>query len=134
MDRFVDRVMSAPFLPGFLVGLIRFLDRRGVLPKSIIHLSPFHTSMFISNLASIQMNYVYHHLFEFGTTGLFITLGMPKRVSQGEGKTKRIMTLGISIDERICKGAIWAKALFEFKRLIEKPERLLGEAKEKEEQ
>jgi chloramphenicol O-acetyltransferase len=126
MDRFVDRLMSVPLLPGFLVGTIKWLDKRGILPRKIIALSPFHTSMFISNLASIQMNYVYHHLYDFGTTSLFITLGMPRRVSDEKGNTKRMMTLGISLDERICTGAIWAKALFEFKRTLENPEQLLG--------
>ena len=125
LDRFVDRLVALPFLPGFLVGGIKVMDKFGILPKSIIHLSPFHTSMFISNLASIQMNYVYHHLYQFGTTSLFVTLGKPRRVTDGNGNTKRMMTLGVSIDERICKGAIWAKAFFEFKRALENPERLL---------
>jgi len=133
MDRFIDRIMSAPLLPGFLVGMIKFLDKRGILPKSIIKLSPFHTSMFISNLASIQMNYVYHHLYEFGTTSLFITLGMPRRVSGRGDKTKRVMTLGISLDERIGTGAIWAKAMFDFKKSLENPVLLMGDEKESEE-
>ena len=125
MDRFVDRLMSVPLIPGFLVGVIKLMDKFGFLPKSIIKLSPFHTSMFISNLASLRMDYVYHHLYDFGTTSLFITLGKPK-AKQGD-KSKQIITLGISIDERICVGAIWADAFFEFKRCIENPERLMGE-------
>ena len=124
MDRFVDRLMSAPLLPGLSVGIIKLLDRYGILPKRIIALSPFHTSMFISNLASIRMNYVYHHLYDFGTTSLFVTLGKPE--SNSDDKTKW-MTLGISIDERICTGAVWAKAFFEFKRCIANPERLMEE-------
>ena len=131
MDHFIDRLMSAPLLPGFLVGVIKWLDKHGNLPKSIIKLSPFHTSMFISNLASIQMNYIYHHLFEFGTTGLFVTLGKPKRIPAGPGeKPKRIMTLGVSLDERICIGAIWARALYEFKRSLENPEVLVRKREE----
>jgi len=133
MDRFVDKLMSLPLLPGFLVGVIKFMDRRGILPKSIIKLSPFHSSMFISNLASIKMDYLYHHLYEFGTASLFITLGKPLREpdcdAEGSGAAKKVMTLGISMDERICIGAIWAKAFFEFKRCLEDPERFIGEAK-----
>ncbi|MCL2828044.1 MAG: hypothetical protein FWD99_04825 [Oscillospiraceae bacterium] len=129
MDNFIDRLMSLPLLPGFLVGLIKWADRRGILPKSIIKLSPFHTSLFISNLASIQMNYIYHHLYEFGTTSLFIALGMPSRETGVDGRAKRVMPFGVAMDERICKGATWTKALFEYKRLLENPERLLGESK-----
>jgi len=126
MDRFIDKITSSWLFPaGFFVGLIKFLDRRGILPKSIIKMSPFHTTLFISNLASIKMNYVYHHLFEFGTTSVFITLGMPRRIITQSGKTKRVMTLGISLDERIGTGVIWAKALFEFKKSLENPELLV---------
>lgn len=127
MDRFVDRLMSLPLLPGFLVGLIKFADKRGILPRKIIDLSPFHTSMFISNLASIQMDAVYHHLYDFGTTSLFVTMGKPNRATDEHGEIRRTMSLGVSIDERICPGAVWAKALYEFKRNLEKPERLLNE-------
>ena len=92
LDRFVDGLMSLPLLPGFLVGMIKLFDKFGLLPRSIIKLSPFHTSMFISNLASIQMNYVYHHLYQFGTTSLFVTLGKPRRVPTADGTFKRTMT------------------------------------------
>ena len=125
LDAFIDKLMSAPLVPGFLVGSIKFFDRHGLLPRKIIDLSPFHTSMFISNLASLNMNYVYHHLYEFGTTSVFITLGMPRRVSGRGDSTKRVMTLGISLDERISIGATWARALFEFKKTLENPELLV---------
>jgi len=132
LDKLVDKLASFPLIPGFAVGTLKWMDRRGILPKSVIRLSPFHTSMFVSNLASIQMNYVYHHTYEFGTTGLFVTLGMPRRLP-GEDKTRRVITLGITMDERICKGAVWVKALYEFRRIMENPERLLGEVQETKE-
>ena len=138
MDRFVNRLMSMPVLPGFLVRTIKFMDNRGILPKSIIKLSPFHSSMFISNLASIKMDYLYHHLYEFGTTSLFMTIGKPLREHGNgngangtddaeKGKAKQVMTLGISMDERICIGAVWARAFYEFKRCLEHPAKLMGE-------
>lgn len=126
MDRLINRLVSVPLLPGFLIGLFKWMDRRGILPKAFIRLSPFHTSMFLSNLASIQMDHVYHHLYDFGTTSLFVTMGKPSRVSGPEDKEKRVMTLGMSLDDRICTGAVWAKALFELKRNMEHPELLLG--------
>ncbi|MCL2569438.1 MAG: 2-oxo acid dehydrogenase subunit E2 [Oscillospiraceae bacterium] len=131
MDRFADGLMSIPILPGFLISVIKWMDRRGILPKSIVHLSPFHTSMFLSNLGSIQMDYIYHHIYEFGTTSLFITMGKPRRVVE-DGQTKRMMTLGIAMDERICKGVTWVRLLFEFRRLLENPEQMMGEQKARE--
>lgn len=127
MDVFVDKLMGLPLIPNLSVGILKQMDKRGILPKKIIKLSPFHTSMFVSNLASIQMNYVYHHLYEFGTNGLFVAIGMPKRIPAAvpEEKTRRMMTLGVSLDDRVCTGAVWASALFEFKRILEQPARFL---------
>jgi len=123
MDRFVDGIMNIPMLPSVSIRMIKLLDRFGLLPKSIIALSPFHTSMFISNLASIKMDYLYHHLYDFGTTSFFVTLGKPEKHDHEDGYNK--LTLGISIDDRVCFGALWAKAMLEFQQLIENPERMV---------
>ena len=132
MDRFINCLMSTRLFPGFLIGLIKRLDKHGMLPKNIIKISPFHTTFFISNLGSIQLNYVYHHLYDFGTTSVFMTLGMPRRLLVPGGKARRIMTLGISLDERISTGAALAKALFDFKKALENPQMLIKASDESE--
>ena len=134
VDKFVGALSGMPLLPSVAIVLFKGMDRIGILPRKIIDLSPFHTSMFISNLASIKMDYVYHHLYEFGTTSIFVTLGKPMRKEMA-GETRQTIILGISIDERICLGAIWAKALHEFRHILENPERMgaLEEIKIKEE-
>ena len=125
IDRLMDKLVMLPFLPGTLVAIIKWMDRRGILPKKIIHLSPFHSSLYLSNLGSIQMDYVYHHLYDFGTTSMFCTIGKPVRTKMPDGSKKQMISFGISIDERICIGAVWAKALFEFRRTLENPASLL---------
>ena len=60
-----------------VIGLAGFLDRHNLLPRSIIELSPFHTSLFVTNLASINTPYIFHHCYEFGTTSVFICMGRP---------------------------------------------------------
>ncbi|MCL2865917.1 MAG: 2-oxo acid dehydrogenase subunit E2 [Lachnospiraceae bacterium] len=124
VDKFVDCLVSLPLLSSFSVSVFKFMDKLGILPKSIITLSPFHTSMFISNLASIKMEYMYHHLYDFGTTSFFVTLGKPKR-KDGDERGNNKLVLGVSIDERICYGVVWAKAMQEFSRLIEDPEKMV---------
>ena len=131
IDRLMDKLVMLPFLPGTLVAIIKWMDRRGILPKKIIHLSPFHSSLYLSNLGSIQMDYVYHHLYDFGTTSMFCTIGKPVRSKAEDGSKKQMISFGISIDERICIGAVWAKALFEFRRYLENPETLLDGEGEK---
>ena len=67
------------FVPAPLIRLVvntlMWMDRHNLLPKAIIDLSPFHTSFFITNLKSLGINYIFHHTYEFGTTGLFFAIG-----------------------------------------------------------
>ena len=47
----------------FAVNTLAFLDRRGWLPKAVNEISPFHTSLFITNLGSIGIKPIYHHIY-----------------------------------------------------------------------
>ena len=76
-DKFARMMFSVPGLPKFVVWLAYHLDKHGLLPRKIIDLSPFHTSLFITNLASIKTSHIYHHCYEFGTTSVFVCMGKP---------------------------------------------------------
>ncbi len=119
------------FLIKFLVGFIKFLDKHGMLPKAIINLSPFHTTFFVTNLKSIKCVYIYHHLYNFGTTGLFVSMGkeevVPAFDKDGNVIKKKVMTLGINTDERFCDGFYFAKTLRMWKRIMENPHVLMEE-------
>ena len=72
------------------MGLARFLDRHGMLPKSLIKASPFHTSLFLTNVGSLGIDYIYHHLYDFGTTSLFFAMGKKKKNPKITLKMKRL--------------------------------------------
>lgn len=118
-------ILAAPVLPTFLVGLIRLLDRYGLLPQAIIDASPFHTSLFVTNMASLGINYIYHHIYNFGTTGVFVSIGKIRRspVANMKGETiiKRVIPLGVVGDERICNGAAYARIYAAWKKFAENP-------------
>ena len=76
-DKFVSFLVAVPGLVRFVVWLARNLDKIGLLPRFVIELSPFHTSLFITNLASIKTSFIHHHCYEFGTTSVFICMGKP---------------------------------------------------------
>ena len=101
--------MSIPLLPGLFVLLFKFFDKIGILPKAFLDGIPFHTGLFITNMGSINMGSVFHHLFDFGTTSIFV--GMGKIIDKTkEGKEKhRVIPIGVGVDERICAGATFAK-------------------------
>lgn len=128
-DKFAKFMFSVPGLPKFVVWLAYHLDKHGLLPRKIIDLSPFHTSMFITNLASIKTRSIYHHCYEFGTTSVFVCMGKPEVAFGREpGKRKKALPLGIVMDERICTGVEYARFAVTLRQLLQHPERLEGPA------
>ena len=109
----VAKLLLNPILANTIVALARFLDRYGIMPKYILDASPFHTSMFFTQMASIGMPAVNHHIYNFGTTSLFVSMGSVIRETSvgADGKTvrKRYLPIGITADERICAGAMYAR-------------------------
>ena len=49
------------------INTLMFLDKINLLPKSIIDASPFHSSIFVTNVGSIGLDTIYHHIYNFGT-------------------------------------------------------------------
>ncbi len=115
------------FMIKFMIGCLKFMDKHGMLPKSVINVSPFHTSLFITNMKSIKMNYVFHHIYNFGTTSMFMSMGKEKYepvvLDADEEKigVAKILKLGIVIDERICDGLYFGNSFREMKRLLDNP-------------
>ncbi len=129
-DDIVRKLLGIPGLCNVGVGIFKLMDRFGLLPKSIIKASPFHTSMTISNLASIRTNHIFHHLYEFGTTSLLITLGNMREVALrkgGEIVFERCLPMGVVMDERICSGSYFAAVFRRFRQYLTNPA-LLEEA------
>ena len=123
-DHFARFMFSVPGLPRFVIGLAYFLDRHGLLPRKIIELSPFHTSLFITNLASIKTSFIHHHCYEFGTTSVFVCMGKPVPNYMAGDLSRKMMPLGIVMDERICTGYEYAAFCNDFRKFLRKPEEL----------
>lgn len=127
-----DKLAKAlAFIPSWLIKLIvnflMFLDRHDLMPKSIIELSPFHTSAFLTNVGSLGIDSIYHHLYDFGTTGVFLAMGKKKKslISVDETlKEEKSLSLRWVLDERICDGYYYANALKLFNKYMKKPELL----------
>lgn len=123
-EKMIKILLSVPGVLTVGVKFFKFLDKHGLLPKSIIDMSPFHNSLVISNLISIRTNHIYHHCYEFGTTGLIITMGNLREVpvrKGGEVVFERCMPLGVVMDERICSGEYFALAFRKMKKYLKNP-------------
>ena len=124
-DRFVTVAFSVPGLAWLIFRGAYLMDRLGILPRKIIDLSPFHTSLFVTNLASINTQYIFHHCYEFGTTSVFVCMGKPvKDPFAPEGTHKKRMPLGVVMDERIATGIEYSRFFAAFERYLKKPELL----------
>lgn len=126
-EKIIKFLLSLPGLLRWGVRFFKLLDRYGLLPKFIIDMSPFHNSLVISNLISIRTNHIYHHCYEFGTTGLFITFGNLREVPKRKGDEiihEKCLPLGIVMDERICSGSYFASAFRKMKKYLKNPELL----------
>ena len=108
-----------------LIGLIKFLDRHGMLPKAIIDVSPFHTTAFITNMKSIKGPSIYHHVYDFGNTGMFFSMGKEAMIPVVSGKeivpAKRL-PFKIVTDERFCDGFYFSSALRVLRKYYTHPE------------
>jgi hypothetical protein len=123
-DKMISFLVSLPGVCNIAVGLFKLLDRYGLLPKFITDLSPFHASLTITNLASIRTNHIYHHIYNFGTTSVFIAMGNNREVPKkknGEIVFEKCIPLGVVMDERICSGLYFAKAFRAFKNYLANP-------------
>lgn len=129
-DKVAHLIGSLPvWVIKLVVAVLRWLDNIGHLPKVIEDISPWHSSFYLTNVASLRLGAIYHHLYEFGTCSCFAAIGRPekKQITKPDGSTETRRTLGVKIvaDERICDGYYYADALRLFQSYLRNPERLL---------
>lgn len=126
--KLASALLKVPLLPNLVVHVANFLDHHDLFPKALMDALPFHTSLFVTNMASIGMTRVYHHIYNFGDTTMFLSLGCPERSHAVDvtGKVFRKCTLpmGMTVDERICGGAVYARLFASMKHYLKHPEEL----------
>ncbi len=127
VDKLLQFLFAVPGLPTAIIALVRLLDRYGLCPGALLDELPFHTSMYITNNASIGLHHVNHHIYNFGSTSLFFGMGTLERIAvveKGETRMKRYLPIGITADERVCSGAHYAKFFATMNYLMNHPEEL----------
>lgn len=115
-------------IPGPIIKLavntLMWMDKHSIMPKAVIELSPFHTSFFITNLKSLGINYIYHHVYEFGTTGIFMGMGKEKVVpvwKDNEVTSEKRLSFGLVSDERFCDGLYFSQSLRQMRKIMKNP-------------
>jgi len=110
------------------------LDNIGKVPADIYDVDPNQTTVLLSNLGSIKCDAVYHHLNNFGSNSIIITIGEAKTLhemgSDGTVKARSILPMGLTIDERIADGFYFARSIKVIEHILAHPQLLdapLGE-------
>ncbi len=135
-DRLAKVLSHVPnFVMKIAVNFLMWLDKHGLLPMSIINASPFHTSAFLTNVGSLGLDAIYHHIYDFGTCGMFVAMGKKKKsfiYDDDAIKEAKSISLALVADERICDGFYYATAIKLLFKYLKKPELLETNIEKKE--
>lgn len=107
------------------VKLLNWLDYHGWLPEFLLDISPFHASFFITDLGSLGIPSIYHHIYNFGTVPIFLAFGAKHKQSytklDGTTEDRRYIDYKVVTDERICDGHYYATAFKHMKHYMRNP-------------
>ena len=121
-------VLKIPGLTSLIAWTLKFLDRYGIMPGFLVDELPFHTSLWLTNNASIGLKSVYHHIYNFGSTSMFFGVGTPDRGFKVDAKGNPVrhatIPVGVTVDERVCAGAVFAKMFTIMNKCLKNPELL----------
>lgn len=125
-DDFAERFSNAPrWLVRLVIWFIGVLDYLGKLPKRLLDISPFHGSMIITDLGSLGIGPVCHHIYNFGTLPVFISFGAKRSAYEltrnGTVAERKYVDAKFSLDERIVDGQYYASAFKLISRYISDP-------------
>ena len=128
-EQVASALMKLPrFVLRFAIWVLKVMDYFGIIPQSLLDASPFHGSMIITDLGSLGISPVYHHLYNFGTLPAFIAFGAKRKAyeiqSDGTVAQRKYIDFKINTDERICDGFDYAQGFKLFKMYIKQPELL----------
>ncbi len=129
----IVKKLPKPVMYAFMAAM-NFMDAHGLMPKAFSSVDTNYCTVLLSNLGSIKCDAVYHHLNNFGTNSIVITIGEIHKAqvvdSQGNVSVRDVMNIGVTLDERIADGFYFARSLKLVKHLFKNPhllDKTLGE-------
>ena len=122
-----EAMCKAPrFLLRFALTILRIMDYFGWLPQSLLDASPFHGSIIITDLGSLRIGPIYHHIYNFGTLPVFISFGAKRHAYEldrhGNMVDRKYVDCKFVMDERTVDGHYYAQFLQAFRYICQHPE------------
>lgn len=129
IDSVVDGFAKIPRpLLMLAIRIIRWLDFWGLNPKFLTEGDPNYTTILCSNLGSIKCPAVYHHLNNYGTNSIMVTIGTLHKeevlMPDGHKEIRDVIDIGATLDERIADGFYFARSLKLIKHIFANPQLL----------
>lgn len=117
-----------------IVGLLKWTDKVGILPLSLVEDNLYYSSIIVSNLGSIGCGAIFHNITNFGNASALATMGVIKDeevLIDGKKEIRKLCEFGVNLDERIGDGFYFLKSIQLLQYIFDNPELLEGDANEK---
>ena len=129
IDEKMDIVAKWPRpIIALVVKALRIADFWGFAPRFITDDDPNYTTVLMSNLGSIKCPAVYHHLNNYGTNSIMVTIGALHKeellMEDGHKEIRDVIDFGATLDERIGDGFYFARSLKLITHIFAHPELL----------
>lgn len=128
-ENVAETLCRAPrFLLRFALTILRIMDYFGWLPEKLVEASPFHGSMIITDVGSLRIGPIYHHIYNFGTLPVFIAFGAKRHAYEidrhGQVVDHKYVDCKFTMDERTVDGHYYAQFLQAIRYIFAHPELL----------
>lgn len=122
-----EALTKAPrFLLRFAILILRIMDYFGWLPEALTDASPFHGSMIITDMGSLRIGPIYHHIYNFGTLPVFIAFGAKRHAYEldrhGNMVDNKYVDMKFVLDERTVDGHYYSQFMQAMRYIFQHPE------------
>lgn len=120
LNNFINKLIKLPtFILKIVAKIFKWLDYHGWLPESFTKTDSNYATILLSNLGSIKCESCYHHLNNYGTNSIVITIGIIKKENGRD-----VVDISATLDERIASGFYFAKSIKLAQHIINNPKLL----------
>ncbi len=126
-EEIAETLCKAPrFLLRAAIGVLRIMDYFGWLPESLTEASPFHGSLIITDMGSLRIGPIYHHIYNFGTLPVFVAFGAKRHAYEldrhGQMVDKKYVDCKFVLDEGTVDGHYYAQFLQAYRYIFQHPQ------------
>lgn len=126
LDQIINTLVKLPRpVLRLFATLLHILEYYGLVPRFFADILPYYSTVLISNLGSIKCGAPYHHLTNFGTNSIMVTVGeihQEYRIGKdGTPEVRDVVEIGFTLDERIADGFYFARSIKFFEYLVSQP-------------